>query len=573
MRKEEEHQSFIEKTSSGALADYLSPFRLKLLSMENEPPGHVSTSSVRLSGRGPKVARHTDTGSEQHYIPYKSVVQARQEHVLVGAFLRRYTRGEVGAYVNLSEDGAGKEELSLVGGRLPGVYYRPVRVCSKCHMVYTLIDEARARSLRPPRARSEAADGENRQKSCTRRMSSGIVDSAGTLEGGSTESSDSEVLLHPAVGVSGAGTTTTQQRQGSADLAHGSDSQPVSLQVDGGFAHSPQVLSLAEARKAMDALSQADISELRSFCRPPAAVVYVVSAALRLLDRRKRSESDCLTTSWPNARAIISSKDFFSRLQTLDPRRVSRHQLRALEPALSSPGFRPAAVRPFSNAAGNLSLWVLGVVQANRWMTGNGHERTNVVPPAADVMGWGAARAGALGVGSEASFPSTSCFQDLASCSEPLDHPEMATRPRRRRRCSPSSPQSGGRHRGRFSRRSADMDNVDRKERGTNSDARSASDAGSSMTLSATPTTATSTTATSRGAGVRSLLAVGPATSPMRSSSGFAFGCNNSSDRHGFNVTPSWLGSPQDISAPIGVASTGKGGLYETAKVYGKGGR
>ena len=114
---------------------------------------------MRLSGRGPEVARHTDTGSEQLCIPYKSVVQARHEHVLVGAFLRRYARGEEGAYVNLSEDGGGKAELSLVGGRLPGVYYRPVRVCSNCHMVYTLIDEARARSLRQPRARGEAAGG------------------------------------------------------------------------------------------------------------------------------------------------------------------------------------------------------------------------------------------------------------------------------------------------------------------------------------------------------------------------------------------------------------------------------
>lgn len=426
------------------LAENLSPVRLKILSLDSDVVGGEATSGGRRSGRGPKITRHTDTSCEQYYVPYKAVVQARQEMVLVEAFLRRYARGEKGEYIYAGD--AGREERYSVGVRFPGVYYRPVKVCSNCQMVYTLIDRARASSLRRMPGNGEEIVRDKRQNRHRSHAKSCRTDSVGSLERTGMECSEPESLKggNYSCGVSPA----VQHRvENIPDVARAEVLPHAHPEVGDGFEHSPQVLSLAEARKAMDAVSQADISELRSFSHPPTAVTYVAYAALGLLDGRRNSESVGFS-SWVNIRAVLGRTDFFSRLRTIDPRAVKCHQLQALEPALASTGFRPSAVRPFSNAAANLSLWVLGVVQANQWMTGNGHPRTNIVPPAADAVGWGKGGR-SLDAARISTFLNMAWFREQPSCPQPFGHAGQAT-PRRPRRCSSFSRRSGGRQRGRL---------------------------------------------------------------------------------------------------------------------------
>eukprot|EP00903_Cladosiphon_okamuranus_P006198 g6095.t1 len=395
VREEETHRNLVEKVARAAgaangLVEHLSPLRLRIISMGNEDLADASTASataavVRPGGRGPRIARHSDHTSERFDIPYKSVVQARQERPLAEAFLRRYARGENGGYHQYLNGGKGDEPY-LVGGKFPGVYYRPVKVCSNCHMVYTLVDEARARALRKVRRggggggggggsrqiispRESAKQSERRDQEHNERLSS----SANKKLLAIMDKSDSQV-----------------GDPGTPSPATGEESPLAFPPPNDGFEHSPQALSLSEARQAMDVISQGDISELRSFVRPPAAVAHVASVAMILLEGKRSSKvSDSASVPWVAVRAAMGHGDFISRLRSFDPRKVTHLQLNAVIPALERSSLDPSIVRPFSNAAGNLCLWILGAIQANRWLTGCGHARTNTVPTAEDVRRWG----------------------------------------------------------------------------------------------------------------------------------------------------------------------------------------
>lgn len=387
VREEETHRNFVEKAARAAgaangLVENLSPLRLKIISMDHENLGDAPPAAaavVRPGGRGPRVARHPDLTSERFDIPYKSVVQARQERPLAEAFLRRYTRGENGEYHQYL-DGGGGDEPYLVGGKYPGVYYRPVRVCSNCHMVYTLVDEARARALRKVR---RGGRGGGRQYLSPRAS----VEKSERCDEKDTErlSTDNKKLLSRADKGDGEG-----EGPSTDSPAVGEDKRLAISASSDGYEHSSQALSLAEAREAMDAISQGDISELRSFVRPPAAVAHVASVAMILLEgKRSGRVSDAASVSWVDARAAMGRGEFISRLRSFDPRTVTHQRMGAVIPALERSSLDPAVVRPLSNAAGNLCLWILGAIQANRWLAGSGHTRTNTVPAADDIRRWG----------------------------------------------------------------------------------------------------------------------------------------------------------------------------------------
>lgn len=451
-------------------------------------------SGARTGGRGPRVARHSDVHSELCEVPYKAVVQARQERVQVEAFLRRYAHGEGEEYVQDRRDSA-SEEHYLVGGKFPGVYYRPVKVCSNCYMVYTLVDGARSRALR----RARRSDGGKRHPNALKVE----VDQPQRTKG------------------SGNYLSNADKAQGRFDEAHKvgnrgqkddstvtcSLEQPVCLDSENGYEQSQLALSLAGARRAMDAVSQGDVSELRSFGRPPAAVEHVASVAMTLLEGKSNAKT--ATAAWVHARATMSRGDFFLRLQTFDPRKVTPQQVQEVQPALESPGFDPAVVRPHSNAAGNLCLWVLGVVQANRWMTGCGHPRTNVVP-SGDSSGWRDGNQPRIrGTGTD-----TTWLQEPPFPQHVL--PVRQTTPRRERRNSPSRV-TARKKRGRVETRALGI---------TASNSRS--DSLGSRDRAARGFFDALETGKAQGCSTRSLLA--PATSPMLSS-GATAGFGVSQDR------------------------------------------
>lgn len=389
VREEEKHRHFIEKAARAAgaengLVENLSPLRLKIISMDSEgledgSPASTTAAVVRPDGRGPRVARHSDLNSERLDIPYKAVVQARQERPLVESFLRRYARGEDGEY-HLYLDGGAGDEPYLVGGTYPGVYYRPVRVCSNCSMVYTLVDEARAQALRKVR-RNRCGRGRRQHPVAS---TVGLNQSACDAKAGEKfPAADSRLMR------AGNSDDMGQRRSANSPTTAGDGELARSVSNDG-YEHSVLAVSLAEARQAMDVISQGDISELRSFVRPPIAVTHVASIVMSLLEGKNNAKATpAAPVSWPVARAEMGRGDFISRLRAFDPRTVTPQQMSAVLPALERSSLDPAVVRPLSNAAGNLCLWILGAVQANRWLTGSGHARINTVPAEDDTNRWG----------------------------------------------------------------------------------------------------------------------------------------------------------------------------------------
>lgn len=369
--------------AADGLVENLSPLLKKILLIDDDNAGGGSLSA----GSG---IRSRDTRSqallglcpplESCEIPFRSVVQARHERTLVKIFLDRHVRGKDGDYVR---GGAGADGHHLVGGEYPGVYYRPVKVCLNCYMVYTLIDGARTRALRKIR-RDDRRCGRH---PIAPEVSTDLFPPRDLRDGQKSIAADDpparvgeENQKTQACPPSGEESTSTLD----AGLS-------VSRSDDSNHEYSSQALSLAAARRAMDSVSQGDISELRSFGHPPVAVGHVVSVALSLLEG-EINEGKSPDAAWAHARAVMGRSEFLTRIQKLDPRTVTPRLLAAMQPVLDSPGFDPAVVRPLSNAAGNLCLWVLGVIQANQWLTGSGHPRSNVVPAGDDVRGWGDAR-------------------------------------------------------------------------------------------------------------------------------------------------------------------------------------
>ncbi|CAM9575237.1 unnamed protein product, partial [Discosporangium mesarthrocarpum] len=376
VREEEEHKLFATKVASAAGAtggdpSSLSQLRRKILALDgsdcrsgcsysrwSEGGGGSDTSGcqegVRPGGRGPRNTRHLDPPSQQQEIPYKAVVQARKEQVLVETFLRRYARGEDMDYVQ--GKGGGQEEQMLLGGRFPGVYYRPVKVCKTCYKVYKLIEDARTKALRRLSYSSWAGKS---SEDHTPKAAAGEQQEPPQDEGKNGINNASEAGEDNGNIGDISGRTT------------GGNSNAADAWPEGEY--SSEALSLAAAEHAIKSVTQGDVSEVRSFSSPPAVVEHVASAVMTLL----RGEP----ALWPQAKAAMASCGFLPELREFNPTSVTHQQLHILEPLLNNPAFQPKAIRPLSIAASKLCLWVLGVVQSHRWLTGSGHERTNLLPP------------------------------------------------------------------------------------------------------------------------------------------------------------------------------------------------
>ncbi|CAM9637946.1 unnamed protein product, partial [Choristocarpus tenellus] len=117
--------------------------------------------------------------------------------------------------------------------------------------------------------------------------------------------------------------------------------------------HSAEALGMIAARCAIQSVTQADVSELRSFLNPPVVVEHVAAAVMTLLEGKP--------LPWLQAKALMARSDHLSRLRGFDANSVTQSQLQHLESLLLNPKFQPAVIEPLSKAASKMCLWVLGV--------------------------------------------------------------------------------------------------------------------------------------------------------------------------------------------------------------------
>ncbi|TMW63012.1 hypothetical protein Poli38472_005630 [Pythium oligandrum] len=107
--------------------------------------------------------------------------------------------------------------------------------------------------------------------------------------------------------------------------------------------------ALNNAIKALDSLSKNDITEVKSFAKPPAAVETVMNAVCLLFNEKQ---------SWDSAKKVLSDVTFLDRLKTFDKDNIPAPTLKKLSQCVSDPSMSVDVVSKVSKAATSLCMWV-----------------------------------------------------------------------------------------------------------------------------------------------------------------------------------------------------------------------
>ncbi|KAK2522533.1 hypothetical protein Q9233_010530 [Columba guinea] len=119
--------------------------------------------------------------------------------------------------------------------------------------------------------------------------------------------------------------------------------------------------ALEAAQAALNTLNKNNLTELRSFGSPPSAVSNVTAAVMVLMAPGGKIPKD---RSWKAAKAAMARVDgFLDSLIKFDKENIHENCLKALQPYLQDPKFKPEFVTTKSSAAAGLCSWVVNMVQ------------------------------------------------------------------------------------------------------------------------------------------------------------------------------------------------------------------
>ncbi|NXF09729.1 DYH9 protein, partial [Smithornis capensis] len=119
--------------------------------------------------------------------------------------------------------------------------------------------------------------------------------------------------------------------------------------------------ALAAAQAALNTLNKTNLTELRSFGSPPAAVSNVTAAVMVLTAPGGKIPKD---RSWKAAKVAMARVDgFLDSLIKFNKENIHENCLKALQPYLQDPEFNPELVATKSSAAAGLCSWVLNIVR------------------------------------------------------------------------------------------------------------------------------------------------------------------------------------------------------------------
>nr|XP_049696661.1 dynein axonemal heavy chain 2 [Helicoverpa armigera] len=110
--------------------------------------------------------------------------------------------------------------------------------------------------------------------------------------------------------------------------------------------------ALEEAIKALDALNKKDITEVKSYAKPPQKVEMVLEAVLILLQKEP---------TWAEAKRQLGDQYFLDRLRDFDKDNISDKTLKKIGTYTVKPDFDPEIVGTVSSAAKSLCLWVRAI--------------------------------------------------------------------------------------------------------------------------------------------------------------------------------------------------------------------
>lgn len=122
------------------------------------------------------------------------------------------------------------------------------------------------------------------------------------------------------------------------------------------------------ALKAIEELTKLDVAEIRTMLKPPPAVAVVLEAVTLLLTGAP--------LAFPEARKLMGNGDqFLQMLRDFRPDAVDELKLKLIQPYVDNSFFRPEYVVDVSRCASKFCAWVLGVVEAARWLRGIGQRK------------------------------------------------------------------------------------------------------------------------------------------------------------------------------------------------------
>ncbi|PRP82215.1 dynein-1-alpha heavy chain, flagellar inner arm I1 complex, partial [Planoprotostelium fungivorum] len=111
---------------------------------------------------------------------------------------------------------------------------------------------------------------------------------------------------------------------------------------------------VAEARAALQNLSKADVTELRSFATPHKAVQLVAQCVCILLGLKD--------ASWKGAKTMMASTGFLNQLTDLNPDTISEKQVKAVKDLLKKID-AGTQMESISIAGNGLNVWVLAMIK------------------------------------------------------------------------------------------------------------------------------------------------------------------------------------------------------------------
>ncbi|GAB6022905.1 Dynein heavy chain 9, axonemal [Chamberlinius hualienensis] len=119
--------------------------------------------------------------------------------------------------------------------------------------------------------------------------------------------------------------------------------------------------ALIAAQEALNTLNKNNLTELKSFGSPPAAVANVASAVMVLMATGGKVPKD---RSWKAAKCMMAKVDqFLDDLIKFDKEHIHPDVLKAIKPYLDNPEFNPDFVRSKSLAAAGLCSWVINIIR------------------------------------------------------------------------------------------------------------------------------------------------------------------------------------------------------------------
>ena len=116
---------------------------------------------------------------------------------------------------------------------------------------------------------------------------------------------------------------------------------------------------LERAKEAVNCLSKASLTTLKSFAQPPGNVLFVTNAVLIM--KKVPGKRD-----WAGAKKMMKNiGQFLDELKAFDATSIDEDTLKKLQPILSQDFFNEENMKLASEAAANLCSWVVNIVQYN----------------------------------------------------------------------------------------------------------------------------------------------------------------------------------------------------------------